>query len=209
MPKNQYTDNKRKIKAVTRLPGFCLKWKGRRDSSQGQGVCDRYIEKLWERLGAIESAEVICAENTLHQPRRNAAVLLAGSAERRRKVRGVPDASIESSVESIRENRKNSAKWKQAKSDIESTEKKLTEILETIINVEVVLDERINKARKKAFEKRDAYLEGIHCGKIKNYSAPEVVMEDTARQIYHSNHDLLDTKIRETVGRSQNLEVVE
>jgi len=197
------------VKTVTCFPGWYMRLKGTSDSKQGQGVCEKCIEKLYERLGTIESDEVVGAENALFAQRKKAAVILAGLADKQKQIQQIPECADGCSVEEIRESRKKIARLNCARADFASAVKELTMIQEIIVNTETVLDERIMKARKRCNEKVAAYIEGIHCGKLKSFEFQKETIEDKARQIYHEKHDALDLKIRKTVEAMQNMEVAE
>ena len=75
---------------------------------------------------------------------------------------------------------------------------KLTMINEQIINTNTVLDERINKLRNNAAEKLHAYIAGIRCGSLTDYTFELSENDDDARQIYLEK---LDKKIQDIVNR--------
>lgn len=199
MSKKAKLNNSKRTEQVTRLPGWILKIKGRWDSRHGQGVCDEYIIKFLQKLSAIESNEIVTAENVLCPHRKEAAVLLTSFAEKKKQYENTPSGMKENTVESIRANRRNMAKRNSAKQVINSAIEKLTVINETIVSVDTVLDERINMTRKKAGEKIRAYVMGVRCGKLKEYNIPEGA-DDSAREIYHKKHMDLDKQIQDKVN---------
>ena len=85
---------------------------------------------------------------------------------------------------------------------------KLTAINEEIINVNTILDERINEMRNKALEKIQAYIVGIRCGQISDYKCEIEDISDNARVIYRIRHEEQDRKIREAIGFKMDKEDV-
>lgn len=84
-----YVMNRRKVKSVTRMPGFILKLKGRLDSRKGEGVCNEYICQLYKKLAAMEVTEAVASENLLFEARKRAAVILTRFAEQERYLSGM------------------------------------------------------------------------------------------------------------------------
>lgn len=84
-----YAMNRRKVKSVTWMPGFILKFKGRLDSRKGEGVCNEYICQLYKKLAAMEVTEAVASENLLFEVRKRAAVILTRFAEQERYLSGV------------------------------------------------------------------------------------------------------------------------
>lgn len=89
MADTRYAANSKKAGSVTRLPGWILKIKGRLDSRKGEGVCDEYIRRFYKKLAAMESKEVIDAENRLAGVRAEAAVILVRFMEQSRFLTGI------------------------------------------------------------------------------------------------------------------------
>jgi hypothetical protein len=167
MSNTMYVMNRRKVRSVTRMPGFILKFKGRLDSRKGGGVCNGYICQLYKKLAALEVDEVIVVENLLFHTRKKAAVILTRFTEQERYLSGIV---------------------------------KLTAIHEEIINADTILDERINEMRNKAMEKIHAYITGIRCGQLREYTYEAEDISDNAREIYRKRHAQQNRKIREAVG---------
>ena len=205
MKNGKYASNSKRIKSVTRLPGWILRVKGRLDSKKGKGVCDEYIHHLSRRLVAMESEEAICAENGLFEDRKKAAAILAGFSEKEELLDREPDSKqAGNDVEAIRAGRRDAEKKEAARSGLRNAIENLTVINQQIINTDIVLDERINKMRSKAAEKIHAYVVGIRCGELGEYTCDLSEPEDSAREIYTEKHRELDGKIRMVIlGRGK------
>ena len=199
----------RKVKSVTWMPIWALKLKGRWDSAHGEGVCDGYINCLNRKRAFLEGDEVIAVENELFHARKEAAVILSGLSEQKLQLLELPEQKAGDSVEVIRENRKNADRQGAARAKIKNSIENLTMIDETIIHVESVLDERIHMIRSNMREKVNAYMIGIRCGELKDYTEQASEFDDTSRELYKSKHEELDCKIREIVKECSAMVVEE
>lgn len=201
MKGTNYMKNPKKVGKVIRTPGFILRIQGKMDSKKGKGVCDEYIQSVVRKLASMEGDEVIQAENALHDVRKEAAVILAEFSEKKEALSEIPENTGEKTVEIIRDNRRKSTRRRDAVNRMKEAMNKLTTINEQIINTNTVLDERINKLRNNAAEKLHAYIAGIRCGSLKDYTFELSDASDDARQIYLEKHEMLDKKIRDIVNR--------
>ncbi len=199
MAQKKYGAYPKRVKPVTRTPGWILRIKGRRDSRKGKGVCDEYIRRQRRRLGVAESREVIHAENRLFSSRKEAAVLLARLSELTKTQAEIISYNGDSRAETIRANRRNAQRRAEASEEIREIIKKLTMINEMLINTDLVLDEKINKLRSGLEEKFHAYAAGVRAGKLQEYEYEKDDGDDSAREIYRNRHNGLDGKIREIV----------
>lgn len=199
MARRKYRAYSKRVKPVTRMPGWILRIKGRGDSRKGKGVCDEYICRQRRRLGVAESREVIRAENRLFSPRKEAAVLLARLSELTKAQADIISYNRDSRAETIRMNRRNAQRRAEASEEIREIVKKLTMINEMLINTDLILDEKINKLRSGLEEKLHAYAAGVRAGKLPDYEYEKGDGDDSAREIYRNRHDGLDGKIREIV----------
>lgn len=199
MVQKKYRADSKRVKPVTRMPGWILRIKGRRDSRKGKGVCDEYICRQRRRLGVAESREVIRAENRLFSSRKEAAVLLARLSELTKAQADIISYNRDSRAETIRVNRRNAQRRAAASEEIREIVKKLTMINEMLINTDLILDEKINKMRSGLEEKLHAYAAGVRAGKLPDYECVKGAEDDSAREIYRNRHDGLDGKIREVV----------
>ena len=197
--KEKYSAYSNKARQVTRMPGVFLKIKGKMDSRKGAGVCDETIHRWERKLAALESKEAIQAENRLFKPRKEASVILVRLYELEKVQKEFPDNIRNGTVESIRLQRKNTAKKMAAVAEVHNILQKLTAINEMIINTDLILDERINKMRRGLEEKQYAYLSGIRAGKLKDYHYESKNEDDTARELYHNRHKELDVKIAKAI----------
>ena len=201
MKGTNYMKNPKKVGKVIRTPGFILRIQGKMDSKKGKGVCDEYIQSVVRKLASMEGDEVIQAENALHDVRKEAAVILAEFSEKKEALSEISENTGGKTVEEIRDNRRKSTRRKDAANRLKEAMNKLTTINEQIINTNTVLDERINKLRNNAAEKLHAYIAGIRCGSLTDYTFELSETDDDARQIYLEKHEMLDKKIREIVNR--------
>lgn len=203
-----YTSNSKKVKSVTYLPGWILRIKGRFDSKKGKGVCDEYIHRLTKKLAAMEADEVIDAENALHAVRKEAAVTITGFSEQKAALAKIPENTGKDTVETIRNNRRNSKRRSDVINELKTSVEKLTNINEQIINVNTVMDERIYKMRNNAAEKIHAYIVGIRCGSLDDYRYDLSEADNYAEEIYRTKHEKLDEKIREIIGIKKDEEMI-
>lgn len=201
MKGTNYMKNPKKVGKVIRTPGFILRIQGKMDSKKGKGVCDEYIQSVVRKLASMEGDEVIQAENALHDVRKEAAVILAEFSEKKKDLSEIPENTGGKTVEEIRDNRRKSTRRRDAANRLKEAMNKLTTINEQIINTNTVLDERINKLRNNAAEKLHAYIAGIRCGSLTDYTFELSETDDDARQIYLEKHEMLDKKIRDIVDR--------
>ncbi|MDY4834868.1 MAG: hypothetical protein SO181_06990 [Frisingicoccus sp.] len=201
MKSTNYMKNPKKVGKVIRTPGFILRIQGKMDSKKGKGVCDEYIQSVVRKLASMEGDEVIQAENALHDVRKEAAVILAEFSEKKEDLSEIPENTGGKTVEEIRNNRRKSTRRRDAANRLKEAMNKLTRINEQIINTNTVLDERINKLRNNAAEKLHAYISGIRCGNLTEYTFELPETDDDARQIYLEKHERLDKKIRDIVDR--------
>lgn len=197
--KEKYSAYSNKVKQVTRMPGVFLKIKGKLDSRKGAGVCDETIHRWERKLVALESKEAIQAENWLFEGRKEASVILVRLPELEKVQMEISDNISSGTAESIRLQRKDTARKMAAVAEIHDILQKLTAIYEMIINTDLILDERINKMRRGVEEKIHTYISGIRAGKLKDYQYESKGEDDTAREIYHNRHKELDTRIAKAI----------
>ena len=201
MKGTNYMKNPKKVGKVIRTPGFILRIQGKMDAKKGKGVSDEYIQSVVRKLASMEGDEVIQAENALHDVRKEAAVILAEFSEKKEDLSEIPENTGGKTVEEIRDNRRKSTRRRDTVNRLKEAMNKLTMINEQIINTNTVLDERINKLRNNAAEKLHAYIAGIRCGSLTDYTFELSENDDDARQIYLEKHEMLDKKIRDIVDR--------
>lgn len=207
MLKGRSAKRSKRIKNVTRVPDWALRMKGKNDSRKGKGVCDEFIRQLNKKLIAMESNEVIDAETTLFEPRKEAAVILASLAEQKKVLTETSDNQKTGNAQSIRENRRDAKRRGAAKDSLKDALERLIVINERIINTDTVLDERINKMRSKAAEKIHVYVVGIRSGELNEYEWDMTCMDDSAREIYKAKHKELDERIRAAIALKMKEEV--
>lgn len=197
--KEKYSAYSNKVRQVTRMPGAFLKIKGKLDSRKGAGVCDETIHRWERKLAALESKEAIQAENWLFEGRKEASVILVRLSELEKVQTEISDNIGSGTAESIRLQRKDTARKMAAVAEIHGILQKLTAINEMIINTDLILDERINKMRRGVEEKLYAYTSGIRAGSLKDYQYERKTEDDTAREIYYNRHKELDTRIAKAI----------
>lgn len=201
MRNKKYEKGSKKVGSVTRLPGWILELKGKLDSGKGKGVCDEYIKSLNRKLVMMESDEALSAENSLFDARKEAALILTGFPEQKKTLAEMPVKQNGDSAEAIRANRRSAERKGTAKAGMKSALENLTAINEQIINVDTVLEERINKLRSNTREKNHRYMAGIRAGKLKDYEYDLTEVDDSAKEIYQSKHEKSDQKIRDVIYR--------
>lgn len=191
------------VRKVTRLPGFVIRFKGKLDSRKGKTVPDAFTDKLVERCGANENIEALYAEDILNSTRTEGSQLLTKLKRDKESLEDVPDALPENSPYDIRQNRRTNSKRESIVSSINNSITKLSEIEETIININSVLDERITKTRRKALAVINMYISGVRSGKLPDYN-PIVEFSDDAKEIYDRKHKTGDERIFEAVTAELN-----
>lgn len=187
-----------KICAVTKMPNFLLKIKGKLDSRKGSSVPDAYIDKLKRKCESIENIEVITAENILVGDRKNAAVAVCNIAESQKALENKPAKTEGNSPKAIRENRRRANQISSTESSIKSGHSALINAFQNIVSTETVLKERITNTRKKTSEKINVYVSGVRSWKLKEYS-PDFDFLDDAFETYKNSHFEEDKIIRETI----------
>ena len=187
------------VRKVTRLPLFILKLKGKLDSRKGETVPSAYTGKLVERCGANENIEALYAEDLLYPTRTEGSQLLTRIKRDKESLDDVPDIVSENTPYDIRQNRRTNSKRESILSSINNSVTKLSEIEETIINVNSVLDERITKTRRKALATIKVYISGVRSGKLPDFS-PTIEFSEDAKNIYERKHKTGDERIFEAVA---------
>lgn len=200
-----FIKNKKSLKSleknrkVTRMPNWFLKLKGKYDSSKGSGVCDHFLKKLIKNEALLESSKIIDAENVLFETRKSGALALLTLYETKANILDLPEDVKGETSEAIRFNRRNAAKRIAAQGVMKTAIESLSQINETIISIETVLDERLMWLRNHTSEKTHIYLSGIHSGKLKDYVFSRDSYDDKSRIIYREKHKNLDAKIQSAV----------
>ena len=187
-----------KISAVTKMPNFLLKIKGKFDSRKGSSVPVAYIDKLKRRCESIENMEVITVENILVDDRKNAAVAIYNIAESQKELDNKPGKIDGSSPKAIRENRRRANQISSTKSSIKSGHTTLINAFQNIVSTETILNERITNIRKKTSEKINVYVSGVRSWKLKEYS-PDFNFLNDAFETYKKSHFEDDKVIRNTI----------
>ncbi len=189
-----------KHRTVSRTPAWLMKLKGRIDSKKGKGVCDEYLGKLAKKEAALESLEVIDAENKLFTTRKQGAHALTTLRELNISLASIPEDDGNTSTAGIRASRNNAAARSSAKAEMKAALEALSQINEIIVNIETIMDERIARLRSQTSEMGHVYVSGVRAGELQDYSNPIDGYDDVARKIYHDQHDELDPRIRSIVN---------
>ncbi len=187
---------------VCRMPAWLLRFKGRWDSRKGEGVCDEFIRRLLKKEAFIETNECLDAEKILKDIReQGASVVIRLSADKA--ILGTnANVPLGDTPQDIRIGRENFAKRASAVSTAKAALDELTRINETIICVDTILEERIEKIRSHTEEKVHSYVSGVRSGKIPEYSGVDMAFSDKALDIYRTKHAQLDGKICDIVSNS-------
>ncbi len=193
------------IKTVTHMPDFFLRIKGSFDAKK-QSLPEAYTEKLLKSLAAIENAETLVAENILYETR-NSAIRAISAIEEAKNIGSEPVPSSGTLTESeIRSTRQAQARRNALIANAKSAKASLSSFNETIISTHAILDERIEKTRKKAHKKLMAYVSGVRkCGKT-DFNATFNVNND-AREIYHKHHNRLDELVNHMVYSGFDIDI--
>ncbi len=188
-----------KIKRVTLMPGWLLKFKGRWDSRKGDGVCDEFLKKLTKKAAAIEAMEAIKAESVLHGRRKLGGELLLVLSENREAAHNKPELEEVTSPKIARKNNQKMSAHINGKNIFKEARKQLSEINEDIIFVDTVLSEKTEKLHSQTIEKFHAYVSGVRAGKLPDYTVKSG-FDSKASDIYHAKHAELDTMIHNVVS---------
>lgn len=188
-----------KTKKATHMPLWILKLKGRLDGRKGQGLCDEYIFTLLKKEEAIEASEVMQAERALASVRKQAAGILVSNSEKANSNSKIIIEKAES-VQAIRANRANRTVHDANVRAMNNGVLTLAEIHETIVFIETILEERIEKLRSETKRVCHAYVSGIKAGKFKDYAMPFKEYDNKAVNIYKDKHKELDLKIYDAVN---------
>ena len=192
-----YLQNKKTLQ-VTRTPDFVLKLKGRFDGKT-EGVAETFIEKLLKRESAIETDEVITAEDYLKDIRKKAHISIKAIEKARNELSLLPKPNNSTDMTEIRETRKAEAKRASYQGTISENLFFLTEYAEDLITVETILAERIQKSRNLTLSKIQAYLIGVL--KADSEFEHEISFSDNAYEIYKTKHFALDKAIDDIVNK--------
>ena len=187
-----------RIKRITLLPGFILKWKGKLDSRKGEQIPNAYVRKLLSCCAGIENAEVIYTESMLDKDRKNASAAITSIACKKRLLDSVPKEVPEDSPYSIRENNRNRKASMEMMADIDQQYEVLSVIQEHITDIHTVLDERVERTRNMGMCSINKYIEGVRSGKLPEYD-PEINFFDNAVFVYLRRHEEGDKQIRDYV----------
>lgn len=174
-------------KSVIRGPEVTLRWKGKRDSRLGEGVCNAYISGVYKKLAQIETNEIKKTEDILKGIREEAAELLAKKSALEHMA--TQKREFSDSLERLQAER-------ELKEKRQEITQKLTTLNEKLVSANLLLDEQIHKLRNHVESKLHVYISGVRTGKIKNYEYTGDRANDRAREIYKNGHHTLDEKIR-------------
>ena len=165
-----------RIKRITLLPGFILKWKGKLDSRKGEQIPNAYVRKLLSCSSAAITS-IACKKRLLDS---------------------VPKEVPEDSPYSIRENNRNRKASMEMMADIDQQYEVLSVIQEHITDIHTVLDERVERTRNMGMCSINKYIEGVRSGKLPEYD-PEINFFDNAVFVYLRRHEEGDKQIRDYV----------
>ena len=193
------------IKRVTKTPGFVLKFKGKIDSKKAESAAMAFCEKLFNRCQALENKEIICAEEILYSPRKQASQILAGMSGNQAYLKTIPGTIPEASATHIRANKRNSAARSSVSAELKNQLKSICEIHETITTINSTLEQRIDKTRNLCVEKLNMYIAGLRSGNHKDFTyVPE--FSDKALKDYIEKHSIGDSAIRAKAEQVYNVE---
>ena len=198
MRKTPATYSAERIKRVTLLPGFILKWKGKLDSRKGEQIPKAFVQKMLSCCAGNENAEVIHTESMLDMDRKNASAAITSIACKKRLLDSIPKEVPEDSPYAIRENNRNRKASKEMLANISQHYEALSVIQERITDIHTVLDERVERTRNMGMCSINKYIEGVRSGKLPEYD-PEINFFDNAVFVYLRRHEEGDKKIRDYV----------
>lgn len=208
MKKSPVTYSDKRIKRISLMPGFLLKFKGKLDSRKGETIPNAYIHKMLSCCAGIENSEVICAESMLEKERKAAAAAITNITQKKSKLYGIPGEVSEDSPFAVRENNRNKKAKQEILADINHCYEELSIIQEQLIGGQTVLDERVEKTRNLGMRSVNKYIEGVRSGKLPEYD-PEITFYDNARFLYLNRHKEGDQKIRDYVEEYRNKDAKE
>lgn len=187
---------------VCRTPAFFLKLKGKLDSRKGEGVCDEFIRRLLKKEAFIETNECLDAEKILKETREQGASAIIRLSADKAVIGESASVTSGNTPQEKRIERANSARRVGAAGTAKAALDELTRINETIICVDTILEERIEKIRNHTQEKVHSYISGVRSGKIPEYNGVDMDFSDKALDIYRTKHAELDGKICDIVSNS-------
>lgn len=203
-----FTNTSSYEKKACRMPAWILKLKGRIDSRKGKGVCDEFLLKLAKKEATLEANATICAENALNSTRKAGASAIVKLSDKKMYIKNAPITEKSTSPQSIRANRASNAQLSSNKGAAKIAMEELSQINETIIYIDTILEERIEKIRNHTSEKCHAYISGVRAGKMPDYESPIREYANNALEIYHNKHNELDEKIHAIVSSSMKEAIV-
>lgn len=190
----------KRIKKVTHVPNFVLRFKGKHDSKKPETAANSYCDKLCSRCAALENHECVMAEEILHPSRLEASQILASVNNSKIFLKHMPHARVETSALDIRANSRNRATKSNTEAEVKVKINRLCELNEIIINTNATLEQRIEKTRNICREKINAYMIGLRAGGIPEYDY-EINFSNAAMESYSDKHAFGDKAIREQVER--------
>lgn len=188
---------KGKPRPMCLMGAFFYKMCGKFASRKGESACKAACDKITSRLNAVCAQECIYAEKLLQTTRSRASEALSTlrfSAEPE-----VHEASSSAGAAEIRAIRRMNAASAQTANSIAVARNGIICSCEYITSIDTVLEERIEKLRRRVYAKLHAYASGVRSGLFRHPGIADFEIVETACPalgIYHANHHQLDSKIR-------------
>ena len=185
------------VKKAVKAPMFILRAKGRKDAERSISIAETYIDKVKAKCAAFENREVLMAEEILCESRKEAAVLMSSMRGDKSILDSIPKAREEKSPVDVRANRRNASHRANETERIKRNFERLVSINETIVDVNVCLEQRILKTRHFCSEKLNAYIFGVR--EVQLEFNNDVLYDNSACEVYQAKHKACDEAIQRAV----------
>lgn len=196
MEMKNYVTEKKKVRSVTWMPGWLLGVIGFIDSEFGEEVCSAHLEKLHIRMARFAAEEDRLTENRLTALRTEAQEIIEKIRMNLDFLEKLPDMKSGDSVEIARENIKIHNEKKLLEEKIFTDRCQLKKLPEIMMHVELDRNIYVNNAlRLNRDEKMKAYVKGVRRGKLPQYKVPEMLYDDSARDLFRKEHEALEAEI--------------
>jgi len=186
------------LRKVIKTPSFILKWKGKQDAKKGDTIAETYINKVKAKCRALESREVLKAEEILFPSRKEGAALMASMRSGKNSLDTLPDKRSGNAASDMLANRMAASHRTSTLGLVKENLEKLVQINELIVNVNTCLEQRIFKMRHLCSERLEAYMIGVR--EVCPGFGEDITYDDTANEVYQVKHLECDTAIKNAVS---------
>ncbi len=196
--KSNYLKNVKKTPAVTLMPCWMLKMKGRMDAKKGKDVCDVAIFRMQRKVCVMESNEGLDVKEVLKEPRKEAILILhkLDTCKEEMKYLSMAPAGGDARIEL--ENLRKAERSGTLNIEYISMLERLVVIHEEIVQVNAMYEERISKLRAQMDEKVQAYCMGVS-HHLSNYEVLEYMGNQWKKNVDERKYLALEERISKVI----------